>query len=154
MLNGSIPEEIYSLLKLQVLDLSNNRLTGNLSPKLGQLVNVKKLNLGHNAITGPIPSQIDQLTKLESLNLNYNALNGQFPSSMAPPALGYCYMTPNQFQSCQDLSIVNNPQSLAFQCSVDCVVKTNKKKNSAAANQVNISVLALTILMAAVGLFM
>lgn len=54
-------------------------------------------------------------------------LNGQFPSVMAPPALGYCYMTPNQFQSCPSADVVNNPQSLAFQCSVDCVVKSKKK---------------------------
>lgn len=73
---------------------------------------------------------------------------------MAPPALGYCYMTPNQFQSCPDQSIVNNPQSLAFQCSVDCVVKTNKKKNSAVGNQVNFMMAALITMAAAVGILM
>lgn len=46
---------------------------------------------------------------------------------MAPVALGYCYMTPNQFQTCPSPDIVANPESLAFQCSVDCVVKTKTK---------------------------
>ena len=88
-------------------------------------------NLGHNGFSGPIPNEIERLTKLESLIMNYNTFNGQFPSSMAPNALGYCYMTPNQFQSCPDQSIIANPQSLAFQCSVDCIVKSKKKKSAA-----------------------
>ena len=78
-------------------------------------------------------------------------MNGQFPSSMAPPALGYCYMTPNQFQSCPDQSIINNPQSLAFQCSVDCVVNNKKKKSNAIGNQLglfNCSLMAFLITMA------
>jgi hypothetical protein len=87
-------------------------------------------NLGHNGLTGQIPNQIGKLAKLESLNLNYNSLNGQFPSIDAPPTLGYCYMTPNQFQSCPDDSVIQNPQSLAYQCSVDCLVKNTKKKSS------------------------
>ncbi|KAI8888440.1 L domain-like protein [Backusella circina FSU 941] len=121
MLNGTIPEQIYSLVNLQYLDLSNNRLTGSISSNIGNLVNLVKLSLGHNGLTGQIPNQIGKLVKLESLNLNYNSLNGQFPSVDAPPALGYCYMTPNQFQSCPDDSVIQNPQSLAYQCSVDCL---------------------------------
>jgi hypothetical protein len=61
-------------------------------------------------------------------------LNGQFPSVMAPPSLGYCYMTPNQFQSCPDQSIVENPNSLAFQCSINCIIKKDKKKSDASHN--------------------
>lgn len=77
-------------------------------------------------------------------------MNGQFPSSMAPPALGYCYMTPNQFQSCPDQSIINNPQSLAFQCSVDCIVNAKKKQSNAVGNQLGLfnSFMALLITMA------
>ena len=76
--------------------------------------------LGHNALSGTIPDELGQLVNLEFLTLNYNQLNGQFPSFMAPRQLGYCYMTPNQFQLCPDESIANNPDSMAFQCAVHC----------------------------------
>lgn len=135
--------------------MSNNRLTGPISAKIGNLVNLKRLNLGHNALNGAIPNEIERLTKLESLSLNYNALNGQFPSIMAPPALGYCYMTPNQFQSCPDQSIVNNPQSLSFQCSVDCLLKRNKKKSAADITQTGYTTLIAALFMSvAVGCWM
>lgn len=111
-------------------DLSSNRLSSTVSPKIGNLINLKRLNLGHNVLHGAIPNEIERLTKLESLTLNYNSMNGQFPSTMAPPALGYCYMTPNQFQSCPDQSVITNPQSLSFQCSVDCMVRTKKKSTA------------------------
>ncbi|KAI8884659.1 hypothetical protein K501DRAFT_271465 [Backusella circina FSU 941] len=107
MLNDTIPDSIYTL------------------------INLKLFNFGHNALTGIVPNEISNLTKLESLNFNYNLLNGQFPSIDAPPALGYCVMTPNQFQSCPSKSILSDPKSLAFQCSIDCSGINSKKQSDA-----------------------
>ncbi|KAG0795528.1 hypothetical protein G6F22_005095 [Rhizopus arrhizus] len=152
MLNGTIPDQLYSLTGLQILDLSNNRLTGQISSSIGNLVNLERLNLGHNSLTGLIPDQISQLTKLQSLSLNYNLLNGQFPSISAPPALGYCYMTPNQFQSCPDPSVTANPNSLAFQCSINCSVQ-DKKKSSANRVLVGYSTMSFVVIYS-LGLFL
>lgn len=82
--------------------------------------------LGRNGLTGPIPDSLGALAQLEYVQLNYNQLNGQFPSFMAPRALGYCYMTPNQFQLCPDDTIVHNPESMAFQCATDCFIGTTR----------------------------
>ncbi|KAG0745162.1 hypothetical protein G6F23_004623 [Rhizopus arrhizus] len=152
MLNGTIPEQIYSLTKLQTLDLSNNRFTGQISSNIGNLVNLHRLNLGRNSLTGPIPDQLAQLTKLQSLTLNYNLLNGRFPSITAPSNLGYCHMTPNQFQSCPDPSVTENPNSLAFQCSIDCITKTTKNKNSA--NRTLVGYSSLLVMISSLVLFL
>lgn len=54
-------------------------------------------------------------------------------------------MTPNQFQSCPGPEVVNNPESLAFQCSVDCIVKT-KTKGAASHLDSSLSALFLIIM--------
>lgn len=82
--------------------------------------------LGHNGLSGIIPDGIGALSKLQFLMINYNQLNGQFPSVMASAPLGYCYATPNQFQTCPDASIANNTNSLAFQCNIDCVLSYSR----------------------------
>ncbi len=58
----------------QVLDVSNNSLTGSLPPELSQATTLVKLNLGRNAFVGPVPSVWANLTQLQSLVLDANPL--------------------------------------------------------------------------------
>ncbi|CAI0397999.1 unnamed protein product [Linum tenue] len=64
------------------LDLSNNRLSGEIPRTLGRLTSLKVLNLSHNQLTGRIPASFGEMRDLESLDLSHNDLDGEIPESM------------------------------------------------------------------------
>ncbi|GMJ07261.1 receptor like protein 13 [Hibiscus trionum] len=61
------------------IDLSCNRLTGQIPPEIGNLSELHALNLSHNNLTGFIPSSFSKLKQIESLDLSYNKLGGIIP---------------------------------------------------------------------------
>ncbi|XP_022722211.1 LRR receptor-like serine/threonine-protein kinase ERL1 [Durio zibethinus] len=61
------------------IDLSYNRLTGQIPVELGNLSEIHSLNLSHNNLVGVIPSSFSQLKQIESLDLSYNNLSGRIP---------------------------------------------------------------------------
>ena len=65
---------------VSVLDLSLNKLTGEIPPTLGQLSSICAMNLSYNQLTGPIPKSFSNLTQSESLDLSHNNLSGEIPS--------------------------------------------------------------------------
>ena len=77
--------DLYKGLNLDLmsaLDLSLNKLIGEIPPKLGQLSSLRGLNLSHNQLTGPIPKSFSNMTQLESLDLSHNNLSGEIPSTL------------------------------------------------------------------------
>ncbi|KAL8252325.1 hypothetical protein R6Q59_036018 [Mikania micrantha] len=64
------------------LDLSCNKLTGNIPEELGLLPQIHSLNLSHNRLTGPIPVTFSNLANIESLDLSFNSLTGKVPSEL------------------------------------------------------------------------
>ncbi|XP_060186188.1 cuscuta receptor 1-like [Lycium barbarum] len=69
-----------SILKYMTgIDLSSNKLTGEIPIELGNLSKVHALNLSHNHIFGRIPNTFSNLHEIESLDLSYNNLNGRIP---------------------------------------------------------------------------
>ncbi|KAI3684314.1 hypothetical protein L6452_33536 [Arctium lappa] len=69
-----------SILDLMVgLDLSCNKLTGEIPKELGLLNRIYSLNLSHNQLSGPIPMQFSNLDKIESLDLSSNRLSDEVP---------------------------------------------------------------------------
>ncbi|KAJ0935119.1 putative non-specific serine/threonine protein kinase [Helianthus annuus] len=64
------------------IDLSCNKLTGDIPEGLGLLTQIHVLNLSHNMLTGPIPVKFSNLTNIESLDLSYNNLVGKVPSEL------------------------------------------------------------------------
>ncbi|XP_077252021.1 MDIS1-interacting receptor like kinase 2-like [Tasmannia lanceolata] len=83
-LNGSIPFQIGNPVELQnVLDLSGNLLTGEISSQLGKLHVLEILNLSHNTLTGSIPSSLKEMLSLTSIDLSYNNLVGSLPENKA-----------------------------------------------------------------------
>ncbi|XP_044330067.1 probable LRR receptor-like serine/threonine-protein kinase At3g47570 isoform X2 [Triticum aestivum] len=107
-LYGSIPSSIGKLRNLYILNLSKNKLSGELPPVLGTygigsglvslhmegnrfhgqiperwhlLVSTRQINLSHNDLSGVVPKFFEQLDKLEQLDLSYNNLEGAVPAS-------------------------------------------------------------------------
>ncbi|XP_074321404.1 receptor-like protein EIX1 [Silene latifolia] len=72
-----------SLMLLKGIDISNNKLEGEIPEGISSLVGLKFLNLSRNNLTGPIMSKIGQLTSLESLDISNNHLSGEIPLSLA-----------------------------------------------------------------------
>ncbi|XP_023751695.1 receptor-like protein 15 isoform X1 [Lactuca sativa] len=64
------------------LDLSSNKLTGEIPEELGFLIQIRALNLSHNHLTGPIPVTFSNLANIESLDLSSNGLTGKVPSEL------------------------------------------------------------------------
>ncbi|XP_026431334.1 MDIS1-interacting receptor like kinase 2-like isoform X3 [Papaver somniferum] len=85
---GPIPTSLCqstfgALPSLQYLDLSDNKLTGQIPRQLGECSNVISLNLRRNGFNGHIPSQIGNLDSLQyKLDLSQNELAGQIPSDL------------------------------------------------------------------------
>ncbi|XP_050124798.1 receptor-like protein EIX1 isoform X2 [Malus sylvestris] len=80
-LSGEIPEELTSLISLQTLNLSNNLLTGRIPSKIGDMGTLESLDFSVNQLSGEISPSISNLTFLAYLNLSYNNLIGQIPKS-------------------------------------------------------------------------
>lgn len=76
-LKGTIPASLFSMPYLQVLDLSQNALTGKMEELVTEnasAVNLKKLNLSHNLFSGTITNGFSQLTGLQEVSLGSNRL--------------------------------------------------------------------------------
>ncbi|KAM1218676.1 hypothetical protein FF2_045275 [Malus domestica] len=77
---GEIPEGIIgSLRELQLLNLSNNALSGHIPASLGTLTALESLDLSQNKLSGMIPGSLAQLTFLEYFNVSHNHLWGPIP---------------------------------------------------------------------------
>ncbi|KAK4284041.1 hypothetical protein QN277_000923 [Acacia crassicarpa] len=64
------------------MDLSENRLTGEIPLQIGSLSAIHALNLSHNHLKGPIPETLCNLRDLESLDLSHNILTGHIPAQL------------------------------------------------------------------------
>ncbi|KAL7618427.1 hypothetical protein Lser_V15G01273 [Lactuca serriola] len=78
----SLPYKGDALDIMSGLDLSCNKLTGEIPEELGLLTQIRALNLSHNQLTGPIPVTFSNLAKIESLDLSSNGLTGSVPSEL------------------------------------------------------------------------
>ncbi|GMH14463.1 hypothetical protein Nepgr_016304 [Nepenthes gracilis] len=68
---------------ITTIDVSNNKLEGEIPQAIGDLVSLRWLNLAHNNFTGRIPPSLVSLSELESLDLSSNMLEGQIPEEPA-----------------------------------------------------------------------
>ncbi|GFQ03509.1 receptor-like protein 12 [Phtheirospermum japonicum] len=97
--------EVCKATFLQVLDLSNNALNGNIPPCLpNENQNLGVLSLGRNNLSGEIPDTISVGCGLETLDLNKNVLKGKMPRSLVNCA------------SLQVLNVGNNEIEDVFPC--------------------------------------
>ncbi|CAB78433.1 putative disease resistance protein [Arabidopsis thaliana] len=80
-LEGDIPESIGILKELIVLNMSNNAFTGHIPPSLSNLSNLQSLDLSQNRLSGSIPGELGELTFLARMNFSYNRLEGPIPQT-------------------------------------------------------------------------
>ncbi|KAG2313279.1 hypothetical protein Bca52824_024836 [Brassica carinata] len=78
-LSGEIPTELGVLLELQALNLSHNNLSGVIPGSFRGLKNMESLDLSSNWLQGRIPSQLAELSSLGVFNVSYNNLSGVIP---------------------------------------------------------------------------
>ncbi|KAH7667711.1 Non-specific serine/threonine protein kinase protein [Dioscorea alata] len=78
-LSGQIPKEIVNLVGLQNLDLSCNKLSGEIPSNIGLMQSLESLNLSRNELIGSIPPGLSTINFLGSLNLSHNNLSGKIP---------------------------------------------------------------------------
>ncbi|CAL9005599.1 unnamed protein product [Prunus brigantina] len=79
-LTGEIPSEITHLVGLISLNLSRNQLTGQITPEIGNLQSLDSLDLSRNQIDGGIPTSLARIDRLSFLDLSYNNLSGKIPT--------------------------------------------------------------------------
>ncbi|GKV21719.1 hypothetical protein SLEP1_g31673 [Rubroshorea leprosula] len=80
-LTGEIPQQICSLFELVQLNLSRNQLTGRIPKDIGQIRSLESLDLSGNKLSGQLPLSMSQLSFLNTLNLSNNNFYGRIPSS-------------------------------------------------------------------------
>ncbi|XP_015962341.1 receptor-like protein 6 [Arachis duranensis] len=78
---GEIPDIMGSLNSLVVLNLSNNMFTGSIPSSFGKLSNLEVLDLSLNSLSGNIPQQLTGLTFLDFFNVSFNNLSGPIPEN-------------------------------------------------------------------------
>ncbi|KAL7175125.1 hypothetical protein ACSBR2_028849 [Camellia fascicularis] len=94
-LSGEIPKELTRLVRLYSLNLSGNHFTGEIPKNIGDMEQLESLDLSRNQLCGEIPLSMSSLTFLSHLNLSYNNLIGRIPLS-------------TQLQSLENSSFVGN----------------------------------------------
>lgn len=83
-LSGEISPLICNVTTFQIIDLSNNSLSGMIPQCLANFSSeLSVLNLGMNSLHGSIPETFMEGNKLRNLNLNGNKLEGSLPRSLS-----------------------------------------------------------------------
>ncbi|XP_031126942.1 receptor-like protein EIX2 [Ipomoea triloba] len=77
---GDIPEELSGLKGLILLNLSNNHLTGTIFVTIYQIEHLEVLDLSQNQLSGEIPIGLARLNYLDVLDLSNNFLSGKIPT--------------------------------------------------------------------------
>ncbi|MFQ6657119.1 hypothetical protein Gotur_026930 [Gossypium turneri] len=67
---------------LSGIDLSCNKLTGEIPLQFQYLRDIIVWNFSHNSLIGPIPPALSDLSQIESLDLSHNNLSGTIPSQL------------------------------------------------------------------------
>ncbi|XP_020554537.1 probable LRR receptor-like serine/threonine-protein kinase At1g34110 isoform X2 [Sesamum indicum] len=80
---GDIPSQLGALVNIEQLDLSRNSFTGEIPESFGNFSYLNKLILNNNLLTGEIPKSIRNLQKITLLDLSFNSLSG-----LIPPEIG------------------------------------------------------------------
>ncbi len=105
-LSGEIPPELGDLADLERLSLNGNELSGKIPPELGSLANLELLSLYGNRLSGKIPPELGNLANLTELWLNSNQLSGEIPLELGNLAnLESLWLRGNELSGCAPASL-------------------------------------------------
>jgi len=82
-LSGQIPDAIGSYVKLEALILCGNQLSGSIPVQLSNLSLLQELDVSSNLLTGSIPPGLNPTAQLHHLNVSWNNLSGTVPMNLA-----------------------------------------------------------------------
>ncbi|KAL2967348.1 hypothetical protein AAZX31_16G171400 [Glycine max] len=77
---GEIPREITDINGLNFLNLSHNQLIGPIPEGIGNMGSLQSIDFSRNQLSGEIPPTIANLSFLSMLDLSYNHLKGNIPT--------------------------------------------------------------------------
>ncbi len=96
-LSGPLPSSVFSkLTALQVLRLYSNQLTGEIPESLFALQSLQVIDVDSNMFTGGLPSTIN-MANLTQLTIYGNNLKGEIPGSINAPNLQILEVSSNSF---------------------------------------------------------
>eukprot|EP00039_Didymoeca_costata_P030340 m.29080 g.29080 ORF g.29080 m.29080 type:complete len:981 (+) comp8062_c0_seq1:266-3208(+) len=95
-MSGPIPDSLWNLYKLEILELEQNEFTGTISPAIGNLKKMKLLYIFKNQFDGKLPEELWSLTSLENLDISDNRFAGQLSENIG------------QLQNLQVINTTNN----------------------------------------------
>ncbi|KAK1361928.1 Lrr receptor-like serinethreonine-protein kinase erecta [Heracleum sosnowskyi] len=107
-LSGEIPTSLGNLKGLKLLNISNNRLSGCIPQSFGDLESIETLDLSNNNISGTIPQSFRKLNQLSVFDVSNNKLSGKIPRGGQMDTMNY----PSYF--------VNNSGLCGMQIRVKC----------------------------------
>ncbi|GLT48297.1 hypothetical protein SLA2020_219300 [Shorea laevis] len=82
VLQGPIPCSLSNLHHFSsVLNLSNNRLSGDIPACLGKLDKLQILDLSSNNFSGEVPTELNNMISLDFVNISFNHLKGELPTT-------------------------------------------------------------------------
>ncbi|KAK4395010.1 Tyrosine-sulfated glycopeptide receptor 1 [Sesamum angolense] len=117
-LSGPLPDDFFvSLNQIQVIDLSRNRLSGELAPSEKLPATVQIFNLSNNHFHGPVQSSFLQpALNLETFDVSNNSFSGSIPTSICSfsPLIQWIDLSNNDFTGpiAQGFGKCTNLQSL------------------------------------------
>ncbi|KAF9590659.1 hypothetical protein IFM89_036151 [Coptis chinensis] len=93
--SGHLPNWLYPLKNLEILDFSANYFDGPIPESVGALLRLKELDLSDNSLTGVVSEvHLAKLSKLKFLSLSTNFLSLKIRSNWIPPfQLDFIYMS-------------------------------------------------------------
>ncbi|XP_058076420.1 receptor-like protein EIX2 [Magnolia sinica] len=77
---GEIPDSLMNLSGMLILNLSNNRLGGHIPDRIGNLQQLMTFDISRNRLSGLIPSSMVSITFLNDVNFSSNNFSGRIPS--------------------------------------------------------------------------
>ncbi|KAG6404985.1 hypothetical protein SASPL_132564 [Salvia splendens] len=99
--------------KVEILDLSQNQLTGPIPEATAQFLRLNHLNLSCNSLNGPLPKAIARFPKLATLDLSFNGLGGPLlPSLLMSETLAKLHLQGNAFSGTIEFSPLFNITNL------------------------------------------
>ena len=81
-ITGTLPEALFTMDTLQVIQLGDNHMEGPISSNIGQLTNLEVFNFELNWFSQSLPVEIGNIIPLNSLILHDNIMTGVVPAEL------------------------------------------------------------------------